>query len=75
MNWVRFAQIPGKRCARLLRRARNSKTCVAASSRLDTKAQGGPWTPQVLELLRDQPQVRAADLCGRVHQEKDEFKG
>jgi hypothetical protein len=43
--------------------------------RLDRRADGEPWTWRVLELLRDHPGVRAADLCVRVGQPRDEFKG
>lgn len=42
--------------------------------RLDMKAPGGPWTRRTLELIREHPGVRAADLCGLMGQEKEAFK-
>lgn len=41
---------------------------------LDTKAPGGPWTHRVLQLIRDNPAVRAGDLCKAVQMERLPFK-
>lgn len=61
-----------------LRAARASASDLEALrarlDRLDRRAPRGPWTRRVLALLRAHPGVRAADLCRRVGQEKDEFK-
>jgi hypothetical protein len=43
-------------------------------SRLDAGAAGGAWTRQVLELIRDHPGLRAADLCRLAGQERLAFK-
>jgi hypothetical protein len=46
----------------------------AKLARLDGRSAGGPWTRQVLELLRAHPAVRAGDLCEMVGMEKAPFK-
>ena len=55
-----------------------SNSEIAALSRkltnLDANAPGGPWTHRVLELIRDQPAVRAGDLCTVVGMERLPFK-
>lgn len=43
-------------------------------ARLDSAADAGPWTWQVLELLRAHPAVRAGDLCEMLGMEKAPFK-
>jgi hypothetical protein len=43
-------------------------------TKLDANAAGGPWTRRVLELIRDQPAVRAGDLCIVVGMERLPFK-
>jgi hypothetical protein len=42
--------------------------------RLDGRDRGAPWVLRILEVLSSHPQVRAADLCGLVGQEKKQFK-
>ena len=42
--------------------------------RLDTASPDGPWTRRTLQVIRDHPEVRAADLCRLVGQERDRFK-
>lgn len=42
--------------------------------RLDLRSAGEPWTWRVLELIRDHSGVRAAELCKRIGQPRDEFK-
>lgn len=42
--------------------------------KLDANAPGGPWTRRVLELIRDNPAVRAGDLCKEVQMERLHFK-
>jgi hypothetical protein len=42
--------------------------------RLDGRGRGAPWVLRILEVLNSHPQVRAADLCGLVGQEKKQFK-
>lgn len=42
--------------------------------KIDASAEHGAWTRRVLAVLRDQPAVRAADLCQVVGQEKLVFK-
>lgn len=46
----------------------------AKLARLDAAAAGGPWTRRVLELIRDQPAVRAGDICKVVQMERLPFK-
>jgi hypothetical protein len=46
----------------------------AKLARLDAAAPGGPWTRRVLELIRDQPAVRAGDICKVVEMERLPFK-
>ena len=43
-------------------------------AKLDANAAGGPWTHRVLQLIRDQPAVRAGDLCTVVGMERLPFK-
>ena len=43
-------------------------------AKLDANASGGPWTRRVLELIRDNPAVRAGDLCRAVEMERLPFK-
>jgi len=33
-----------------------------------------PWTPEVLQLLKSHPVIRAGDLCVLINQEKMDFK-
>jgi len=49
-------------------------TLRAKLTRLDASAPGGPWTHRVLELIRDNPAVRAGDLCKAVQMERLPFK-
>lgn len=42
--------------------------------RLDRRAVAGAWTFRALAAIQDHPGVRAAELCTRVGQEKDQFK-
>ena len=43
-------------------------------AKLDANAPSGPWTRQFLELIRDQPGVRAGDICTVVGMERLPFK-
>jgi hypothetical protein len=43
-------------------------------AKLDASAPGGPWTRRVLELIRDNPAIRAGDLCTAVQMERLSFK-
>jgi len=47
---------------------------TAKLAKLDANAPGGPWTRRVLELIRDNPAVRAGDLCEAVRMERLPFK-
>ena len=49
-------------------------TLKAKLAKLDANASGGPWTWHVLELIRDQPAVRAGDICKVVGMERLPFK-
>jgi hypothetical protein len=42
--------------------------------RLDKAARHGPWTTIVLELIRDRPAVRAAELAAALGRERQPFK-
>lgn len=42
--------------------------------RLDARSTDGPWTRQVLDLIAEHPEVRAADLAARTGQETLRFK-
>ena len=43
-------------------------------AKLDANATQGPWTRRVLQLIRDNPAVRAGDLCNAVQMERLPFK-
>ena len=43
-------------------------------AKLDAAAPNGPWTRRALELIRDNPAVRAGDLCKAVQMERLPFK-
>ncbi|HEX6391252.1 MAG TPA: hypothetical protein VFZ89_17450, partial [Solirubrobacteraceae bacterium] len=43
-------------------------------ARIDRASPRGPWTAQVLELIRDNPATLAADLAARLGREKRDFK-
>lgn len=43
-------------------------------NRMDAASPDGPWTLKTLQVIRDHPEVRAADLCRLVGQERDRFK-
>lgn len=43
-------------------------------ARMDTSSQSGPWTVQYLEILRDNPHVRAEDLATGIGLDKPTFK-
>jgi len=49
-------------------------TLKAKLAKLDANAPGGAWTWRVLELIRDQPAVRAGDICKVVGMERLPFK-
>jgi len=49
-------------------------TLSAKLSKLDASAPGGPWTQRFLELIRDNPAVRAGDICKAVEMERLHFK-
>ena len=42
--------------------------------RMDAASPDGPWTRKTLQVIRDHPEVRAADLSRLVGQERDRFK-
>jgi hypothetical protein len=42
--------------------------------RLDRASRHGPWTRDVLQLIRDRPAIRAADLAGLVGRDRASFK-
>jgi hypothetical protein len=42
--------------------------------RLDAASSDGAWTRKTLQVIRDHPGVRAAELCRLVGQERDPFK-
>lgn len=42
--------------------------------RLDVLSPDKPWTFQTLEVLKENPGIRAGDLCGLLKQEKEQFK-
>jgi hypothetical protein len=42
--------------------------------RLDGASRHGPWTREVLRLIRDRPATRAGDLANRLGREKASFK-
>src|SRR5687767_4041460 len=46
----------------------------AKLAKLDASAPGGPWTRRVLQLIRDNPAIRAGDLCKVVEMERLPFK-
>jgi hypothetical protein len=43
-------------------------------AKLDASTPGRPWTRRVLELIRDNPAIRAGDLCTAVQMERLPFK-
>jgi hypothetical protein len=43
-------------------------------ARLDAASKHGPWTADVLRLIADRPETRAADLAAAVGREKTPFK-
>jgi hypothetical protein len=62
----------------LRRRGRVSATELAEIrrrlDRFDAAGRHGPWTRAVLELIRDRPGTRAADLAARLGRERQPFK-
>ena len=50
-------------------------TINAKLAKLDANAPGGPWTRRFLELIRDNPAIRAGDICKEVRMELLHFKG
>lgn len=46
----------------------------ARLARLDRASSDGPWTMNTLQAIRDNPGLRAGDLCRQVGQERDRFK-
>ena len=46
----------------------------ARLARMDARSPIGPWTPAVLELIAEQPEVPAADLAASRGEEKQAFK-
>lgn len=43
-------------------------------ARLDERSPEGPWTPQTLRLIADNPRVRAADLAAAIGMDRTVFK-
>lgn len=54
--------------------ARQSADLRRRLDRLDAASPDGPWTLKTLQIIRDHPAVRAADLCRLVGQDRDRFK-
>ena len=52
----------------------DTRVLLRRLDRLDTASPDGPWTRKTLRVIRDHPEVRAADLCRLVGQERDRFK-
>jgi hypothetical protein len=50
------------------------KEVLQRLARMDARSRNGSWTRQVLELLRDNPGVRAGDLSPKIKREKLAFK-
>lgn len=68
---------PDPRIALRLRDALSDEeiaTLTGKLAKLDAGAPGGPWTHRVLQLIRDNPAVRAGDLCKVVQMERLPFK-
>ena len=68
---------PDPRIALRLRDSLSDEELVAVKSKLaklDAGAPGGAWTRRVLQLIRDNPAVRAGDLCKAVEMERLPFK-
>jgi hypothetical protein len=68
---------PDPRIALRMRESLSDGELAALSgklAKLDANAPGGPWTRRVLELIRDNPAVRAGDLCQAVQMERLPFK-
>ena len=49
-------------------------TLKAKLARLDAASPVGAWTRKTLEVIRDHPAVRAAEICQRVGQDRATFK-
>ncbi|MEU5952493.1 hypothetical protein [Streptomyces sp. NPDC047525] len=47
---------------------------VAELARMDARSRREPWTARILELIHDQPGVRAAELAAQVGRETQPFK-
>ncbi len=47
---------------------------TARLDRLDRASSRGPWTRQVLELVRDRPATLAATLAESIGRDRDSFK-
>lgn len=47
---------------------------VAELGRMDARSRRGPWTTRMLQLIHDQPAVRAAELAAQVGRETQPFK-
>src|ERR687888_526235 len=63
-----------------LRRARHLADAewaelVSRLDRLDRMSRHGPWTRETLRLIRDRPEVAAADLAAEVGRGRLPFKG
>jgi hypothetical protein len=68
---------PDPRIALRLRDALTDEEIAALTeklAKLDAGAPGGPWTRRVLQLIRDNPAIRARDLCKAVRMERLPFK-
>ncbi len=67
---------PDPRVALRERRADKSElqTLIGRLENLDSRADDGPWTRRVLEIIASHPAVRAGDLCAMMGQEKLPFK-
>jgi hypothetical protein len=47
---------------------------VETLKKMDQRSKHGPWTKSILELIQDNPGVRAVDLATRLNREKAPFK-
>ena len=54
--------------------SREADELHARLTRLDRASPVGPWTLKTLQAIRDNPGLRAGDLCRLVGQDRDRFK-
>lgn len=54
--------------------SREAQELHARLARLDRASPVGPWTIMTLQAIRDNPGLRAGDMCRQVGQDRDRFK-